>query len=182
MRGRLVVLSGPSGVGKDTLLDRWAGKDPNVARVVAATTRKPRKGEVHGVHYWFMGSAEFRAKRSAGAFLESKKVHGNWYGSPVEQVDALIAAGKTTVLKIDVQGAFEVRRLRPEALLLFIRPPSMEELERRLRSRRSETPAKVRKRLLVARHEIGRSKRYDVVVVNDDLDRAVEEVRRAVGG
>lgn len=182
MRGRLVVVSGPSGVGKDTLIDRWAELDPAVQRVVAATTRKPRKGERDGVHYWFLSPAEFHAKRNAGAFLEAKKVHGNWYATPVDQVEDLLSAGKTTVLKVDVQGALEVRRLRPDALLVFILPPSTGELARRLASRRSETPAKVRKRLLVARHEVGRSKHYDVRVVNDDVERAVEELRQAVRG
>lgn len=182
MKGRLVVLSGPSGVGKDTLIDAWAAADPRVRRVVAATTRRPRKGERDGVDYRFLSKEEFHALRKDGAFLEAKKVHGNWYATPKDQVERLLAEGKVTVLKIDVQGALEVRKLREDARLVFVMPPSLAELERRLRARRTESPARMRKRLLVARHEMGRAKRYDAVVVNDELPRAVAELRKAADG
>lgn len=182
MSGRLVVLSGPSGVGKDTVFDAWAKQDSRVARVVSATTRKPRPGEVHGEHYWFLDSTEFERQRQAGAFLEAKLVHGEWYATPVEHADRLLAEGKVTVLKIDVQGGLAVKARRPETLLVFLAPPSMEELERRLRNRGTETEESVRRRLRNAAQEMECAKEYDATVVNDDVGRAVSELMELTGG
>lgn len=182
MKRKLVVLSGPSGVGKDTVFDAWAAKDSRVTRVVSATTREPREGEVHGKDYWFMERKEFEQRRDAGEFLESKEVHGELYATPLASVDKMLAEGKITVLKIDVQGGLAVRELRPDALLVFLVPPSMEELERRLRKRATDSEAVIRRRLRNAAKEMEVAKLYDAVVVNDQVDRAVDEIMELTRG
>lgn len=181
MTGRLVIFSGPSGVGKDTLLDRWAAIDPLVQRVVTYTTRPPREGEAAGVAYHFVSEEDFKRMAAEGAFLEAKQVHGNLYGSPGRETDTLIAEGKIAVLKIDVQGASEVLKQRPDATTVFIAPPSFEELERRMRSRALDTEAVIQTRLQNARWELDQADAYGNRVVNDDLNRAVAELERIVG-
>lgn len=181
MRGRVVILSGPSGVGKDTLLDRWTAVNPCVRRVVSYTTRAPRDDEVEGVAYHFVADEEFKRMAAEGAFLEAKEVHGNLYGSPAIETDALVADGKIAVLKIDVQGALEVMKQRPDASTVFILPPSFEELERRMRSRALDSESVIQTRLKNARWEIDQAGAYNRKVVNDDLDRAVAELERIAG-
>lgn len=181
MRGRLVILSGPSGVGKDTVIDAWRARDPRVQRVVAYTTRTPRTGEVDGVDYRFVSREEFDRLAASGAFLEHKEVHGNGYATPAAEVERLLAEGKIAVLKIDVQGAAEVRRLRTDALSIFILPPSEEELEKRIRARATEGAEAIRRRMENARAEMAEALSYDVRVVNDDVARCVDALVRASG-
>jgi guanylate kinase len=181
MRGRLVILSGPSGVGKDTVIGAWAESDPRVTRVVAYTTRAPRTGEVDGVDYNFVTVSDFKARADRGEFLEWKEVHGNFYATPLKDMELLLSQGKVAVLKIDVQGGLEAMTKRPDALSIFLVAPSFEELEHRIRSRATDDEPTIQKRLANAREEIEIGKRYSHTVVNDDLKRAVEEIRVIVG-
>lgn len=178
MKGTLMIVSGPSGVGKDTLIDRWAAADPTVERVVAYTTRDPRPGEVDGKDYHFVTEAEFAQKERRGDFLESKEVHGRHYATPLKDMEKMLARGLTAILKIDVQGALTVMAQRKDAVTVFVLPPSMEELEDRLRNRRTEPEETVRKRLQTARDEVALADRYDHRIVNDDIDQAVAELAR----
>lgn len=180
MSGRLVILSGPSGVGKDSVLDRWKTADPRVVRVVAYCTRAPRSGEVDGVDYHFVTRQQFMAKAEAGDFLEYKEVHGNLYATPLKDMEALLADGRIAVLKIDVHGALSVMEKRDDAISIFLLAPSAEELERRIRKRGTDDEATIQKRLKNARDEIALSDRYQHRVVNDDLDRAVAEIMEIV--
>ena len=178
--GRLVILSGPSGVGKDTVIEAWRTADPRVTRVVAATTRAPRRGESDGVDYHFMDVGTFLSLAEEGAFLEFKEVHGNHYATPRRQLESLLAAGKIALLKIDVQGAAEVTPKRPDAVTIFLLPPSDEELERRIRGRGTEDEPTVARRLRAARDEIARSAAYRHRLVNDNLDATVAKLREIV--
>ncbi|GJQ57178.1 MAG: guanylate kinase [Rhodocyclaceae bacterium] len=180
MSGRLVILSGPSGVGKDSVLDRWKTADPRVVRVVAYCTRAPRTGEVDGVDYHFCSREQFIAKADAGDFLEYKEVHGNLYATPLKDMEKLLADGRIAVLKIYVQGAISVMEKRDDAISIFLLAPSFQELERRIRKRGTDDEATIQKRLKNARDEIALSDRYQYRVVNDDIDRAVAEIMEIV--
>ena len=170
-----MVVSGPSGVGKTTLVDRLLER-PGYRRAVTATTRAPRPGEREGVDYHFLPEAEFRTAVEAGRFLEHAVVFGNRYGTPRAEVEAVLADGDVCLLNVDVQGAAQVRGKVEPALTVFLVPPSDEELQRRLAGRGTEGPEAVARRLAVAREELARRDEYDVVVVNDELARAVEEI------
>lgn len=180
MGGKLVILSGPSGVGKDTVLAGWSKQDPRVVRVVAYTTRTTRPGEVDGVDYHFVDRETFLRLAAEGAFLEHKEVHGNLYATPKKDMEALLDAGKIAVLKIDVQGALSAMALRPDATTIFLLPPSIEELERRIRGRASDDEATIQRRLASAKTELGFADRYQHRVVNADLERTIAEVARLV--
>ena len=180
MSGRLVILSGPSGVGKDTVIDAWARRDPLVKRVVAYTTRAPRPGEQNGVDYNFVSVERFEELMEQGAFLEAKNVHGNWYATPLADMEAMLADGLVVVLKIDVQGAMVAMERLPWALTVMLAPPSDEELERRIRGRGTESEDVVAKRLQNARDELAQAPRYQHVVVNRDVYAAVEEIMSLV--
>ena len=173
----LLILSGPSGVGKDTVIDAWRARDLRVTRVVAYTTRLPREGEVEGVDYHFVSVDRFLEHASAGDFLEAKEVHGNHYATPLKDMEALLAAGKVAVLKIDVQGALTAMALRPDAISVFLLPPDGEELARRLRDRGTDDAATVARRLENARGEIALSEGYAHRIVNDDVDEVVSRLR-----
>jgi len=181
--GRLVIFSGPSGVGKDTVLVAWQLRNPRVARVVAATTRAPRSGEVDGLDYHFLTREAFLNKANCNEMLEFKEVFGNLYGTPVEGMERLLTEGKVAILKIDVQGGLDVIEKRPDALTIFLLPPSQAELEERLRARCTDDPAEIERRLLHAKAEIaiGMSA-YAHQVVNADVDRAVDELEAIVNG
>lgn len=177
--GRLVVVSGPSGVGKSTVLrkviDRFGGR---LRMSVSATTRRPRPGEEDGVDYHFLSEDEFQRRRAAGEFLECCEVfgRGHWYGTLHSEVGPSLAAGKWVLLEIDVDGARTVLEAYPDAVTLFLRPSSLAELERRLRSRATERDEAIRRRLDVARHEMAQAYRYSHQVINDTVDEAVRQI------
>jgi guanylate kinase len=175
--GRLIVLSGASGSGKSTLVHRLLGRHRLPVRVsISATTREPRPGEVPDVNYYFLSRDRFEADREHGQFLESAKVHGEYYGTPIEPVRAALARGVCIILVIDVQGAMSVREKVPDALLIFVHAPDPDTLEARLRARGTDDELTILKRLANARREIALAHRYDHQIVNDDLDRAVEDL------
>ncbi len=175
--GRLIVISGASGSGKSTLVDRLLER-PGLPfrRSISATTRPPRPGETPGVDYLFMTRDQFEADRDRGDFLESAEVHGNLYGTPAGPIRGSLARGISPILVIDVQGAMLVRDRMPEALLVFIEAPSPEILEARLRTRATDDEATILRRLANARRENAQAEHYDHRIVNDDLDRAVDEL------
>lgn len=172
----LFVVSGPSGVGKGTLVAELRQRVPSLGLTVSATTRSPREGEIDGVHYHFLSDEEFRSRVDAGDFLEWAHVHGHCYGTLKSEVDRLFAEGRSVVLEIDVQGGLNVRKVWPGAVLVFIEPPSASELERRLRGRGTEDEASIELRLKNSAAEMAAAASYDERIVNDDLDRAVDEL------
>jgi guanylate kinase len=176
-RGLLIVLSGPAGVGKDTLIEQWQLVAPNVRRLVTYTTRPQALTERHGLDYYFVTEEEFEVLRERGAFIEYAQVHGNWYGTPRREMEDLREAGRDVVLRIDVQGAMQVRQQYPEAILIFVAPPSLQELEQRLRRRGRDDEESIQLRLMNARDEMEYIPRYDYLVINDDLNRALETLR-----
>ncbi len=178
--GRMLVISGPSGAGKSTICKRLL-TDSRVEFSVSATTRKPRPGEVDGRDYHFLQTQDFRRMIAEGAFLEHAEVYGNLYGTLREPVRAALAKGHVYLLEIDVQGANQLRALGEPGLYVFIAPPDFEELRKRLVARGTEAPEVLERRLHKAEDEWRERVNYDHIVVNDDLDRAVAEVRRLVG-
>lgn len=180
-KGNLFVLSGPSGAGKGTLVKRVLQRVPDAWVSVSATTRQPRPGEVDGRDYFFLDQPRFDELVSQGGFLEWAHVHGNSYGTLRSRVQDRIDHGSQVILEIDVQGAFQVKKAMPEAHLIFIEPPSLEELERRLRGRGTETEEVICNRMKTAEVELARKMEYDVQVVNDELERATEELVSYIG-
>ena len=178
-RARLFVVSGPSGSGKGTLLAKLREKRPDLGLTVSATTRSPRDGEVDGVSYHFLSEEEFDHMIRDGEFLEWANVHGHKYGTPFSEVRPRVDSGQSVVLEIDVQGALNVRKSFPDAVLVFVEPPSLEELERRLRGRGTEDEDSISLRLTNARKELSLASDYDVRIVNDDLETAVDELAAA---
>ena len=173
---KLFVVSGPSGVGKGTLVSLVREQRPDLGLTVSATTRQPRPGEVDGVSYHFLTNDDFDRRVEAGEFLEWANVHGNRYGTLASEVDRNLSAGKSVILEIDVQGALNVRKVFPDAVLVFIEPPSMEVLEARLRGRGTETEEVIEQRLSAAKVELSRKMEYDIQLVNDNLDEAVSQL------
>ena len=176
----LVIISGPSGVGKDTIIEalRRRPHEPELTYVVTCTTRAPRPGEVEGSSYHFMSQAAFNELREAGELLESAEVHGHWYGTPRGQVLDALEAGRDVILKIDVQGAAAVKARASNALLIFLVPPSLEALFGRLRARATETADELEVRQRNAAVELARSEDYDHVVVNEtgEMDRTAAAI------
>ncbi|MCL4079695.1 guanylate kinase [Coriobacteriia bacterium Es71-Z0120] len=175
-RGRLLIISGPSGAGKGTLVDRLVERVPEAWVSVSATTRPPRPGEVDGVDYRFVSPEEFDRLVKAGEFLEWAEVHGNRYGTLRSDVEKKIAEGRLVVLEIDPQGAQQVRRLVDDAVCVFVVAPSFEELERRIRKRGAESDEEIAARLKTAERELALVGTYDYVVQNDDVARAADEL------
>ncbi len=175
-----MLISGPSGCGKSTICERLI-EDPRVAFSVSATTRSPRPGEVDGRDYHFLTTEEFRQRIEAGEFLEHAEVYGNMYGTLRHQMEEAIAEGRVYLVEIDVQGALQLMTLEVPGIYVFVAPPSFEVLEARLSGRGTETPEDLERRLDKARGEYGERHRYDHVVVNEELDQAVEEIRSIVG-
>ncbi len=179
--GPLIIVSGPSGCGKSTVIDRVLRTGDLPLHVsVSVTTRSPRNGEQEGVHYHFWTPERFRQERDAGAFLEWAEVHGNCYGTLKSEVEPYRERGEGVILDIDVQGAEQVRRLYPDAVSVFLCTSSPEVLERRLRDRRTETEAAIRRRLANARGELARRGEYTYQVVNDELGPAVAQLHEIV--
>jgi guanylate kinase len=175
-RGTLIIISGPSGAGKGTLVDRVVARVPRVWVSVSATTRQPRPGEVYGEDYLFLSPEDFRQRIDEGDFLEWAEVHGNRYGTLRSSVEARLAEGYDVILEIDPQGALQVKEIMPDAVLVFIVAPSFEELERRIRRRGAETDEQVKTRLATAVRELALVDTYDHVVENDDVARATDEL------
>ena len=171
--GFLLVLSGPSGAGKGTLVDRLVAARPECTFSISATTRPRRSNEEEGVQYEFVTGEEFERRRSAGMFLEWAAVHGHLYATPARFVDEGVRAGRVVVLDVDVQGGASVRRVRPDAVSVFIYPPSIEALRKRLMQRSTDLPEVVETRLQNAPGELMQYREYDYLVVNDDLEQAV---------
>ena len=176
-KGKTFIIAGPSGVGKGTIISRLFALQENLYFSVSATTRPPRPGEVDGIHYHFITRERFTEWINRGAFLEYAEYAGNFYGTPKQYVDEAMDQGKDVILDIEVQGAEQVHRQRPDAVRIFIAPPSWEELERRLVNRGTEEPEKVRERLDRSRAEFLLARYYDYFVINQDLETAVEEIR-----
>lgn len=183
-RGNLIVLSGPSGVGKDAILAPLfsaAVRPPWLRRCITATTRPPRPGEIAGQDYFFLSREEFERRVREGFFLEYARYADRYYGTPLGWVEAERAAGNDVLLKIDVQGALQVRKRAPDAVLVFIAPPSADELERRLRGRDpGAEPADLAQRLAIARDELAHAGRYDYLIVNERIPEVVDAVRAIV--
>jgi guanylate kinase len=179
-RGKLFVISGPSGVGKDTLAAKIVKAVPTVERVVTTTTREPRVGEVNGKHYRFVSAGEFDKRIDEDGFLEWATVHGNRYGSPRQSVMDALAKGKSLILAVDVQGAKQIKDKMREAVTIFIAPPSLKELENRLTSRSTEDAAKIAVRLKAAREELEHVDDYDFVVINTELGKAAGELTEII--
>ncbi len=178
----LVVISGPSGVGKDAVLERMKSSSPDFHFTVTATTRPKRIGELEGRDYIFLSKVEFTKKLQNNEFLESAKVYNNYYGVPQEQVTQSLADGRDVVIKIDVQGAKTIKEQEPNGLFIFLTPPSMVSLEKRLRFRMTESKEALALRLATAKSEMKESKWFDFVIENpdDDLDQAVNKITEAI--
>jgi guanylate kinase len=182
-KGTIFVFSAPSGAGKNTLIDFVLERVPGTVYSISATTRPPRPGEVEGTHYFFMDEKEFKRRADKGAFAEWAVVHGYHYGTPKSFIDASIKGGRHVVMDIDVAGKKKFDRAYPEAVGILVLPPSMEELERRLRSRGSDSEETIRLRLVNASREIELAKsegKYEHTIFNDDLSRAQQEAARIV--
>ncbi|GAC1635714.1 MAG: guanylate kinase [Chloroflexota bacterium] len=174
----LVILSGPSGVGKDTVIQRLRDRLPDIYYAVTATTRPPRSGETHGDSYYFLSQQEYDGMLDRGDLLAPAEVHGHWYGAPVDGIAAALANGRDVLLKIDVQGAMQVRRRFPQAVFIFIAPASMSALVNQLHSRETESPREFKRRVADAQFEMAQLPQYDYKVVNrhEAVEHAVEEV------
>ncbi len=179
-RGTMLVVSGPSGSGKSTICKRLLD-DPRVEFSVSATTRAPRAGEVDGRDYRFLDKAHFRAEIERGAFIEWAEVHDNLYGTPRQPMERALAAGRVFLLEIDVQGGAQLKTLGLPGVYIFIAPPDLGSLRARLEQRGTDSPEVIERRLAKAQEEMRARERYDHVVVNEDLERTVVEVRRLAG-
>ena len=174
--GRVFVVSAPSGAGKNTVLREVLRRDPNMALSITATTRSPRAGEIDGRDYVFLNPEEFARRAEAGDFVEWANVHGRRYGTLREPLEALLRGGRDAILQIDVQGMRSLRESGLPTVTVFLAPPSIEELERRLRDRGTEDEATILLRLENARKELGAQHEYDYVVVNDSVDAAADRI------
>lgn len=181
MKGRFIVVSGPSGVGKGTICNKIIDK-LGAEYSVSYTTREPRMGEIDGVNYNFISREEFLKKIDEGDFLEYNIYNGNYYGTGKSKILDKLDKGINVILEIDVNGGRNVKKIYPDALLIYIAPPSMEELKRRLIDRGTEDMNKINNRLKIAEDEMREIGNYDYVVINDDLERATNEVERIIRG
>lgn len=176
MPGTLIIITAPSGAGKTTLVRGLLERDPNVQLSISYTTRDPRPGEVHGRDYQFVDVAQFRALRDQGEFLEWAEVHGNYYATSKSWLKAQMSAGRDILLEIDWQGAQQVRKVFPEAVGVFVLPPSMDELESRLRGRGTDSADVISRRLLGARGEMRHVGEFDYVILNNELQNAIGDL------
>ena len=179
-KGLLIVVSGPSGTGKGTVCGELLDSMPELAYSISATTRAPRAGEVDGKNYYFLTKERFEELISEGGFLEYANVYGNYYGTPLVKIQERLAEGDDILLEIDTQGALEVMKKCPDGLFIFLLPPSLGELERRIRGRGSETEESLKKRLGNAKAEIAVGEKYKYVVVNDTVKKAVARIKSII--
>ena len=179
--GRLFLITGPSGVGKGTLVAALLDRHPEIWLSISATTRAPRSGEVEGEHYFFRDRAQFEADVAAGGLLEWAEFAGNCYGTPRGPVEAQLAAGRPVLLEIELEGARQVRRSFPDGFQIFLQPPSFEELERRIRGRGTDSEEAIGRRLERARVEMAAAPEFDAQLVNADLDQALLELECLMG-
>lgn len=179
-RGLLIVISGPSGAGKGTLCKALLEKNKDLNISVSMTTRQPRKGEVDGVNYYFVDKATFLDMIDKDGFLEYACVFDNYYGTPRKYVEDMLSSGKDVILEIDIQGALKVKEKFSEGIFIFILPPSMEELKNRIKKRGSETEESLIKRFKTAYKEINYVSKYNYVVINDEVDKAVKKLESII--
>jgi guanylate kinase len=175
------VISGPSGAGKGTVVRGVLGRNPDMVLSVSATTRPARPGERNGTDYHFMPRTEFAAMRERGEFLEWAEVYGNLYGTPRRPVERALTMGRDVIAELDIQGAQSVKRAKPDAILIFIEPPSFEDLVLRLRGRGTDDPETISKRVKAAYEEVKNKRQYDHIVVNDRVEDAVEQLLVIIG-
>ena len=178
----IIIISAPSGSGKTTVVDRLLADEPQLERSVSCTTRPPRQGEKDGEDYFFVSEEEFRRKKDNGEFLEWEETFGFYYGTPMAEFSEAVGKGRDIILSIDVKGARQVKEKFPEAISVFIMPPSAGELETRLKKRNTDRQEQVALRLKESQREMAAADEYDYLVVNDDLDGAVEELRAVIDG
>jgi guanylate kinase len=174
--GRLYVLSSPSGGGKSTVIQELRRRNPDFGYSVSVTTRPKRKNEKHGEDYFFVDESDFKKKIKEGAFIEWAEVYGYLYGTLWEQVEKQISHGKKVLFDIDVQGGIQIKKKKKDSVLIFILPPSIKELERRLRNRQTESKTEIDKRLKNAQHELEFAQQYDFQVVNDCFEKTIEDI------
>ena len=179
-QGQLIVVSGPSGAGKDTIVGKVLERNKNAWLSISATSRKPRKGEEEGVNYFFLEKEDFEKKIKENYFLEYAEYAGNYYGTPKEKIIEKLEKGLDVILVIEIQGARKVKELVPEALFIFIMPPSEKELLKRLKNRKTEQKEKIIERFNLAYKEMNEVTKYNYVVVNDQVDDAVEKVESII--
>lgn len=176
MRGKLIVIAGPSGVGKGTVVREIIRFKKNCRVSVSVTTRKPRTGEVNGEHYYFITKQEFEDKIRNKKMLEYEQYNGNYYGTPYEYTEQNLKAGFNVILEIDVKGALNVKKMYPQALLIFLKSPSFAELKKRLVCRGTERPEEVEQRMQVAHWEMAQAEKFDVLLTNNDIDLVTKEI------
>ena len=184
-RGKLIILSGPSGVGKGTVIEALMEDYQDIAYSISATTRKPRAGEEDGVDYFFLSEAKFKEMVAENEFIEWAQVHGNYYGTPKSYVEETLNAGQDVILEIDIQGAVQVKEkceqgACAEGIFIFLAPPSLAELENRIRERDADSEAEMELRMDNATEEIKMAEEYDYVVVNDQVEQAVEKIKAII--
>jgi guanylate kinase len=178
--GKLIVFTGPSGVGKGTLLRKLLSQHPQLVLSTSVTTRLPRPGEINGIDYYFVNLEKFQQMVANEELLEWAEFAGNYYGTPRLQVEELISQGKWVILEIELEGARQIRQTFPQALRLFILPPSLWELEKRIRHRGTESEEAIAKRLRRAQEEINAASEFDIQIVNDDLEKALQNLEAAL--
>ena len=179
-KGMIITVSGPSGSGKGTVLGELIKRRGDVKISVSMTTRQKRNGEIDGVNYYFVNKEYFEKKINAGNMLEYAEYAGNYYGTPKEPVDEMLKAGKAVILEIDVQGADKIKEIYPNVIRIFIMPPSVSVLERRLRGRNTEDEETINHRLVIAKGEMRMASEYDFIVVNDELESAVKDIETII--
>lgn len=178
--GKIIVLTGPSGVGKGTIVRSLLARHPELYLSISATTRNPRPGEIDGKHYYFVSQEEFKQMIEVGQLLEWAEYAGNYYGTPRDRVEEQIDLGRSVLLEIEIVGARQIKQTFPQTLCIFILPPSVSELERRLRGRGKDSQEAIARRLKRAQEELAASGEFDRQIVNDDLETALAEIEAAI--
>ncbi len=179
-KSRLIVITGPSGVGKGSLIGKLLERNKSIWLSVSATTRSPRFGEVNGKNYFFLEREEFVHLINSGGLLEWAEFAGNFYGTPKEKVEAKLQKGISVLLEIEVEGARQVRKTFPNSLQIFISPPSLQELEKRIKGRASDSEDAIQRRLIIARKELKNQQEFDFVIVNDDFEEALTKLEECI--